>query len=244
MVLRSKTKKLILVLVGLIFLNGCEASYTIIIDKNNINEKIEVLDNVSATRSVTDIMENYKKKYPVYDDDKIPEYDDFSIKYDNVEYYNQTYNIDENGYHLYYEYNYPVEKYGEANSLAISYNYKDITFKNNILSISMGSPNNRLKYVDEFTNLTVNIVTDYTVIKNNADSVIGNRYIWYVNKENNDTKKINFEVDLTQTQEELNNRNTSQEKKHKLTIPIVLLVVFIYIVIIVIIITKKKKKEV
>ena len=110
MVLRSKTKKLILVLVGLIFLNGCEASYTIIIDKNNINEKIEVLDNVSATRSVTDIMENYKKKYPVYDDDKIPEYDDFSIKYDNVEYYNQTYNIDENGYHLYYEYNYPVIK--------------------------------------------------------------------------------------------------------------------------------------
>ena len=108
----------------------------------------------------------------------------------------------------------------------------------------MGSPNNRLKYVDEFTNLTVNIVTDYTVIKNNADSVIGNRYIWYVNKENNDTKKINFEVDLTQTQEELNNRNTSQEKKNKLTIPIVLLVVFIYIVAIIVIISKKRTKEV
>ena len=137
-----------------------------------------------------------------------------------------------------------MQKFKEANSLNYSYEYKEITYKNNILSISMGSPNNRLKYVDEFTNLTVNIVTDYTVIKNNADSVIGNRYIWYVNKENNDTKKINFEVDLTQTREELNNRNTSQEKKNKLTIPIVLLVVFIYIVIIVIIITKKKKKEV
>lgn len=243
MVLRSKTKKLILVLVGLIFLNGCEASYTIIIDKNNINEKIEVLDNVSATRTVTDIMQNYKKKYPVYDDDKIPEYDDFSIKYDNVEYYNQTYNIDENGYHLYYEYNYPVEKYGEANSLAISYNYKDITFKNNILSISMGSPNNRLKYVDEFTNLTVNIITDYTVTNNNADLVIGNRYIWYVNKENNDTKKINIEVDLSQNQNDTHQDNKQAKSNNIVLIPIILLSLVIYAVIIFFIITKKRKNE-
>ena len=221
---------------------GCEANYTITIDKNNITEKIEVLDNVSSTRTVTDIMDNYKKQYPVYSNSDWVDAD--YSRADNEEYYKQTYNIDDNGYHLYYEYTYPMQKFKEANSLNYSYEYKEITYKNNILSISMGSPNNRLKYVDEFTNLTVNIVTDYTVIKNNADSVIGNRYIWYVNKENNDTKKINFEVDLTQTQEELNNKNTSQEKKNKLTIPIVLLVVFIYIVIIVIIITKKKKKEV
>ncbi len=232
----------IIVLISIIMLCGCEANYTITIDKNNITEKIEVLDNVSSTRTVTDIMDNYKKQYPVYSNSDWVDAD--YSRADNEEYYKQTYNIDDNGYHLYYEYTYPIQKFKEANSLNYSYEYKEITYQNNILSISMGSPNNRLKYVDEFTNLTVNIVTDYTVIKNNADSVIGNRYIWYVNKENNDTKKINFEVDLTQTQEELNNRNTSQEKKNKLTIPIVLLVVFIYIVIIVIIITKKKKKEV
>ena len=232
----------IIVLISIIMLCGCEANYTITIDKNNITEKIEVLDNVSSTRTVTDIMDNYKKQYPVYSNSDWVDAD--YSRADNEEYYKQTYNIDDNGYHLYYEYTYPMQKFKEANSLNYSYEYKEITYKNNLLSISMGSPNNRLKYVDEFTNLTVNIVTDYTVIKNNADSVIGNRYIWYVNKENNDTKKINFEVDLTQTQEELNNKNTSQEKKNKLTIPIVLLVVFIYIVIIVIIITKKKKKEV
>lgn len=240
--LQQSILQTIIVLISIIMLCGCEATYTITIDKNNINEKIEVLDNVSSTRTVTDIMDNYKKQYPVYSNS---DWVDADYSRDaNEEYYKQTYNIDNNGYHLYYEYTYPMQKFKEANSLNYSYEYKEITYKNNILSISMGSPNNRLKYVDEFTNLTVNIVTDYTVIKNNADSVIGNRYIWYVNKENNDTKKINFEVDLTQTQEELNNKNTSQEKKNKLTIPIVLLVVFIYIVIIVIIITKKKKKEV
>ena len=240
--LQQSILQTIIVLISIIMLCGCEATYTITIDKNNINEKIEVLDNVSSTRTVTDIMDNYKKQYPVYSNS---DWVDADYSRDaNEEYYKQTYNIDNNGYHLYYEYTYPIQKFKEANSLNYSYEYKEITYKNNILSISMGSPNNRLKYVDEFTNLTVNIVTDYTVIKNNADSVIGNRYIWYENKENNDTKKINFEVDLTQTQEELDNRNTSQEKKNKLTIPIVLLVVFIYIVFIVIIITKKKKKEV
>lgn len=232
----------IIVLISIIMLCGCEANYTITIDKNNITEKIEVLDNVSSTRTVTDIMDNYKKQYPVYSNSDWVDAD--YSRADNEEYYKQTYNIDDNGYHLYYEYTYPMQKFKEANSLNYSYEYKEITYKNNILSISMGSPNNRLKYVDEFTNLTVNIVTDYTVIKNNADSVIGNRYIWYVNKENNDTKKINFEVDLTQTQEELNNKNTSQEKKNKLTIPIVLLVVFIYIVAIIVIISKKRTKEV
>ena len=240
--LQQSILQTIIVLISIIMLCGCEATYTITIDKNNINEKIEVLDNVSSTRTVTDIMDNYKKQYPVYSNS---DWVDADYSRDaNEEYYKQTYNIDNNGYHLYYEYTYPMQKFKEANSLNYSYEYKEITYKNNILSISMGSPNNRLKYVDEFTNLTVNIVTDYTVIKNNADSVIGNRYIWYVNKENNDTKKINFEVDLTQTQQELNNRNSSQEKKNKLTIPIVLLVVFIYIVIVVIIIIKKKKKEV
>ena len=232
----------IIVLISIIMLCGCDATYTITIDKNNITEKIEDLDNVSSTRTVTDIMDNYQKQYPVYSNS---DWVDADYSRDaNEEYYKQTYNIDDNGYHLYYEYTYPIQKFKEANSLNYSYEYKEITYQNNILSISMGSPNNRLKYVDEFTNLTVNIVTDYTVIKNNADSVIGNRYIWYVNKENNGTKMINFEVDLTQTQEELNNTNTSQETTNKLTIPIVLFVVFIYIVIIVIIITKKKKKEV
>lgn len=240
--LQQSILQTIIILLSVFILCGCEANYTITIDKNNITEKIEVLDNVSSTRTVTDIMDNYKKQYPVYSNSDWVDAD--YSRADNEEYYKQTYNIDDNGYHLYYDYTYPIQKFKEANSLNYSYEYKEITYQNNILSISMGSPNNRLKYVDEFTNLTVNIVTDYTVIKNNADSVIGNRYIWYVNKENNDTKKINFEVDLTQTREELNNRNTSQEKKNKLAIPIVLLVVFIYIVIIVIIITKKKKKEV
>lgn len=241
--LRSKIKRYIL-LSSLILLTGCEATYTITIDNNNINEKIEVLDKVSDIRSVTDVMSGYKRKYPVYNIDGILDEDDLYATYPEGIYYNQTYNIDSNGYHLYYEYTYPIEKYILANSINYNYDFKDISYNKNILTLKTSSPNNRLKYDSNFTNLTVNIITNYIVTDNNADSVIGNRYIWYFNKTNNYEKRINFTVDLTQTQEELNNRNTSQEKKNKLTIPIVLLVVFIYIVIIVIIIIKKKKKEV
>lgn len=239
--LQQSILQTIIILLSVFILCGCEANYTITIDKNNITEKIEVLDNVSSTKTVTDIMDNYKKQYPVYSNSDWVEAD--YSRADNEEYYNQTYNIDDNGYHLFYEYAYPIEKFKEANSLNYSYEYKDITYKNNILSIAMGSPNNRLKYVDEFTNLTVNIITDYIVTNNNADLVVGNRYIWYVNKENNDTKKINFEVDLTQTQKELENKNTSKEEKKRIVIPILIGFLLLYVIIIFFMVTKKRRNE-
>ena len=87
--LRSKIKRYIL-LSSLILLTGCEATYTITIDNNNINEKIEVLDKVSDIRSVTDVMSGYKRKYPVYNIDGILDEDDLYATYPEGIYYNQT----------------------------------------------------------------------------------------------------------------------------------------------------------
>lgn len=240
--LRSKIKKIIL-LVCLAILSGCEATYTITIDNNNINEKIEILDKVSDTRTVTDIMAGYKKKYPVYDIEGILDEDDLYTIYPEGTYYNQTYNIDSNGYHLYYEYKYPIEKYISANSVNYSYDYKDIIYNNNKLKLTTGCPNSYLKYNDIFTNLTVNIVTDYVVTDNNADSVIGNRYIWYFNKENNYEKRINFEVDLSKKQSDVEKEEQIKENKNSLLIPILIVVLLAYAIIIFFIITKKRKNE-
>lgn len=240
MLQQSKIQKLI-VLFSIIILSGCEASYTITIDKNNINEKIEVLDNVSSNRTVTDVMENYKKQYPVYSNQDWVEADYSRV--DGEEYYNQTYNIDDNGYHLFYEYTYPIEKYKDANSINFNYNYKDITYKDHILKIAIGATNNKMKYVNDFTNLTVNIITDYIVLNNNADSVIGNRYIWYINKNNNDEKGINFEVDLSKTQSEIDKEKEVKAKKNSLLIPVLVGALLAYVIIIFIIVTKKRKNE-
>lgn len=240
MLQQSKIQKLI-VLFSIIILSGCEASYTITIDKNNINEKIEVLDNVSSNRTVTDVMENYKKQYPVYSNQDWVEADYSRV--DGEEYYNQTYNIDDNGYHLFYEYTYPIEKYKDANSINFNYNYKDITYKDHILKIAIGATNNKMKYVNDFTNLTVNIITDYIVLNNNADSVIGNRYIWYINKNNNDEKRINFEVDLSKTQSEIDKEKEVKAKKNSLLIPVLIGALLAYVIIIFIIVTKKRKNE-
>lgn len=241
--LETVIQKITLIL-GLLILSGCEATYTITINKDTIEEKIEVLDRVGTTRTVTDIMDNYKKKYPVYNVDGIIDEEDLYTIHEDAEYYKQTYNINSSNYNLFYEYTYPIASYKSANSVNYYYDYKDISYENNILKLSTGSPNNRLKYDSLFTNLTVNIITDYVVTNNNADSVVGNRYMWYFNKDNNNEKRINFEVDLTQTQKELEESTKIQNKKNKLIIPIVLLVVFIYIIVITVIISKKRKKEV
>lgn len=241
--LQLQIKRGLLILAAIIFLSGCEANYTITIDKDTINEKIEVLDKVSDTRTVTDIMDNYKKKYPVYNNDEIV--DDSELYQYNPEltYYNQSYNIDSNGYHLYYEYTYPIDQYIAANSINYSYDYKDIIYQNNKLKLETSSPNNYLKYRDIFTNLTVNIITDYVVTNNNADNVIGNRYIWYFNKDNNYEKRINFEVDLTKTQSEVDKEKEQKAKKNSLLIPVLIGALLVYVIIIFIIMTKKRKNE-
>ena len=227
-------------LIGLIMLTGCEATYTLTISKDTINEKIEILDNVSDTRTVTDVMENYKKKYPVYNSDEIVDDEELYQINPDLTYYNQTYSIDSNGYHLNYEYTYPIDKYITANSVNYSYDYKDIVYQNNKLKLSTGCPNNYLRYRDIFTNLTVNIITDYVVTNNNADSVIGNRYI---NKENNYEKRINFEVDLSKTQSEVDKEKEVKAKKNSLLIPILIVSLLVYSIIIFVIITKRKKNE-
>lgn len=230
-------------LIGLIMLTGCEATYTLTINKDTINEKIEILDNVSDTRTVTDVMNGYKRKYPVYYVEGIIDEDELYDIYPEATYYNQTYSIDSNGYHLNYEYTYPIDKYITVNSVNYSYDYKDIVYQNNKLKLSTGCPNNYLRYRDIFTNLTVNIITDYVVTNNNADSVIGNRYIWYFNKENNYEKRINFEVDLSKTQSEVDKEQEVKAKKNSLLIPILIVSLLVYSIIIFVIITKRKKNE-
>ena len=96
---------------------------------------------------------------------------------------------------------------------------------------------------NNFTNLTVNIITDCIVLNNNADSVIGNRYIWYINKNNNDEKRINFDVDLSKTQSEIDKEEKIKEKKNNLLIPVLVGALIIYSIIIFIIITKRRKNE-
>ena len=235
-------KKSIIILT-LLFLTGCTTTYTLTIDKNNINEKIEVVDTTSSTRTVTDIMNNYKKKFPVYDIEDVIDEDDLYQTYDNATYYNQTYNINGSNYHLYYEYTYPIDQYIAANSINYSYDYKDIVYQNNKLKLETSSPNNYLKYRNIFTGLTVNIITDYVVTNNNADNIIGNRYIWYFNKDNNYDKRINFEVDLTKTQSEVDKEEAKKGKKNSLLIPVLIGALLAYVIIIFIIVTKKRKNE-
>ena len=84
----QKIKKGVLLL-SLIMLSGCEATYTITINKDSISEKIEILDNISDTRTVTDVMDGYKKKYPVYDiedviDEIIDRYGSMPIEVENL----------------------------------------------------------------------------------------------------------------------------------------------------------------
>jgi len=239
-------KKIIMLSILLLMLTGCSIEYTITIDEATIQENIAVLDNVSDTRTVTDIMNNYKYKYYVYDKVDSEDYEPTENYEEGLLYYTQSYNIDSEGYHLYYDYTHPIANYMNAVSVVSSYNTKHITYSNNKLSIKTTSPNSYLRYSDLLDNLTVSIITDYNVISNNADSVDGNKYTWTFDKDNNYTKQISFEVDLSKKTNEEEDKNSSNENdttfEEKKNTIIVVIVFAIYLIITIIFIIRKRKK--
>ena len=64
-----------------------------------------------------------------------------------------------------------------------------------------------------------------------------------LNKNNNDEKRINFEVDLSKTQSEIDKEEKIKEKKNNLLIPVLVGALIIYSIIIFIMITKRRKNE-
>ena len=56
-------------------------------------------------------------------------------------------------------------------------------------------------------------------------------------------KRINFEVDLTKTQSEVDKEEKAKEKKNSFLIPVLIVSLLVYSIIIFVIITKRKKNE-
>ena len=170
-------KKVILFIAALIFLSGCEATYTINIDENYTETTSIMPSNPLEKEEISRGMYSY----PSYYDPLFTEDEDEGI-FKGIERYDKSVN---NGR---FEYSY---KFGD--------NYQDSNFGNRsvdnfgfIDTIEEGMPSNIFatnfgKVFNEYpelTKLVVNIVTSKQVTSHNADYVNGNTYTWVITSEN------------------------------------------------------------
>lgn len=226
-------------------LSGCSVEYNVEITNKNILENIVIDDYVTETRSAQDIMDFYESNYPVYDDEDSNLGVDYDLKqkYPNVNYYDKKISIDNYSYHMTYDFNHNLKDYYRSYLLVHNYEVRKVEIKDNKLYLATNSINNYIKYYD-LEKLTVNIKTDYKVIENNADLINDNVYTWYFTKENNATKRLKMNIDLSTSkdEEELKEQeNLDKQAKSKTNMIIIGIVILIYLGVMIYIVFKRKK---
>jgi hypothetical protein len=171
-------------LVGILLLTaGCEATYTIRLDSNSINEKIEIIEENNKI-SISDVSKELDSII-VSNADETTETGFYT--------FNKIIGPTKSGLDISYLFE-PAVKY-KLYSPFLKYCYDDVTFVYDAMKANL-STNSNIKCFDFFAGLdkiTLNIVSNYEVTRHNANSVDGNTYTWIINK--NDSGKISLEVD-------------------------------------------------
>lgn len=190
-------KKKILILIMLLFIIcGCNAEVDIKIDKYSINEEITINDYVNENISKDDILLKYRKYIPV-DGNIILSDTDPDERYSGIKYYTRTSNDIGNGYSLIYKYNHNFENYYNSSFVKNAFKSTYINYDKVDDKIIVSSDSNGIVLFEQYKDLNtikVNLISDYEVITSNADSYDGKVYTWNFSRYNNKGIYIEYNV--------------------------------------------------
>ena len=166
-----KNIKLIVYLLFIILLTGCQREYYLTVDDNKIVENFDVVltnnDDNNARLSL-----DY---YPIHADNNVI--------------YNKTVTKENGMINAHFEYVYKPQKFVNANSVNQCFEDREIIVdEEKYYYFKLG----KFKNCMNDSNIDIIIITDNKVLKNNADKVNDNKYIWYLRDEN----KENFNLEI------------------------------------------------
>lgn len=232
-------KRIVFVLMILLFATGCTCEYNLTIDNNVYKEEINIKGETS--NEITNL--NKKWQIPVDKEEYDIGTDPSTTSIPTTDTYN--YNFTNNTLKL----NNDFTKNGYLNSTAVSNCYKKLSIENYSNSTIISTSQNTLcfdKY-PSLNNLVINITVDRPVTKNNADSVSGNTYTWNINKSNASKKGINLVLsngtNENNSNKEDNNINNNINNKRDYTMYIFAGVLLIVMLLAYVIINTIKNKD-
>ncbi len=236
-----KKIKLILIIMVMLLLSGCEANYSLYIDKDVFNETTTVLANSGELNTydsqtyltMKQKIDLYYKKYVdiVYQNPYYNPYLDDPQK--GINYYNKELINNGKGYGFKYSYNFNKENYLNSNIINTFFKNNNSVLNDNKYTLNVYTFNGFERYND-LTQVTINITTDLEVKKSNADSVYNNVYTWTITKDDALNKKIYLE---------LVNINKLDKKTENKIIIIIILLIFIVGLLSYAILNKKRLKN-
>ena len=250
-------KKKILMLIMLVFLLcGCNAKVDIKIDKYTIDETITINDyaNVDTTKDM--VLAKYRKYIPVDGSIIIPDTQP-DERMSGIKYYTRTYNDIGNGYSFVYKYNHNFKDYYKASSVKNGFKSSYINYDRVDNKIIVSTDNSGLTLFDQYKDLSsvkVNLSSDYEVITSNADYHNGDVYTWNLSRTNNKGIYIEYKtkdpvlVEEPEEEEEPIVEEEEEEEENEDDIPlglaliIVLLAMFGFILIVLVVNKIDKRK--
>lgn len=209
-----KYMKIFIGLFIIFFISGCSINYTLEISDNYFTENISVTIDDSDVNNVK-ILKNYNPVH--YNDDIVYEK---NVKKRNGK---TTVNL---------RYRYTLEQFQSANSVNQGFYNRSIKEVDDIIYINLTDFEGFAAEVD----FDIRIKTDNEVLKNNADSVKGNTYIWHVDK--NNKKNLSIEMQIKK-----GTKKTFKDKYNYISYIIVGIALLSVIVAIIILIKKNKNSK-
>lgn len=190
--------KYIKIFVCIIFsfvITGCSATYKLNIDKELVfDEKLKLSLNYNSDY---DKLEEFNYNLPV--DINVDDIESFNKRSKDIEYFNVKKSLESGTVNFNYKYldynkvdydriiNTCYEHFTIINKKGDDGNYK--------LILSTSKEFKCFDLYDNLEDVTISILTKKKVYDNNADSVSGNTYTWYINEDNKDDVSISMVID-------------------------------------------------
>lgn len=175
-------KKGILILICLLFLTGCDATYELTINNDEVKEKIKIIEtNTQIFDVVNDSGWTLRQQFDSFLND-----DEFS---------NETYSIkslnkkNQLGIQLKSK---RTENLLSSIVLNQCYNNPVVELNGDIVTIKTGSNFECFDYYQNLNTIQVKFKTNHKVISTNCDEKKGNYYIWNITKNSNKNIEISY----------------------------------------------------
>lgn len=240
-------KKLILLILVIFFVTGCDATYNLTINKATIIEELQIYEddinkwedenNLFSVSFKEAIENNLNYKLGVFFDEQLEDYVEDNPNY---VFYNPKKIDKKNKLGIIYNYRFNIDDYNRAYFPKNCFDNIKVYSNNGYITISTSKGFKCIGNDIGLSNLTINIKTKYEVEKNNADSQDGNIYSWEINESNYENKNIYINVNTAK----ISNKKSKIDKnilKAFLTIGITL--ALLLIIVIIFLVNKKKKLE-
>lgn len=203
-------KKIILLIVCIFTLTGCNVEYNLNIDKFNITESINL---TSTTEDENEDISVYSK--PIQAFLNTEDYSESTEEIEGVSYYKIEKDIFNNPHTMNINYKFLVNEFKKsniANNAVSTFSVKDT---NDTLQINSGTNIKAFNLNSGIDNLKVKITYDeniYELVKSNADTTEGSSLIWNVTKET--YKKSPISVELKKKGSKDNNQSNNNDKNN------------------------------